>query len=127
MLVGAFVLSGCATKAYRVVENECTPAAFADYPENKIQVIETRQRVVNISTGMRHCYTTKDGNQTNTFCSVITRPEIVTYQEAVVIDQNEPIRRSAIESCAANLCLQRYGNAKCKTDELLVPLPVSAQ
>jgi hypothetical protein len=124
--MGLFLLSGCATKAYRSVERECAPAAFSDYPENKMQVIENRQRIVNISTGLRSCFTTKDGNQIHTICSPITRSELVSYPEMVVIDQNEAVRRMAIESCAANLCMQRYGNAQCKTDQLWVPVPSPA-
>ena len=121
-LFAAAMLSGCATKAYRAVERECSPAAFADYPENKIQVIETRQRVIHVATGLRNCYTSKEGNQTRTTCTDVTRPEFITYREAVVVDQNEAVRNMAIASCSANLCMQRYGNAKCKTDQLLVPL-----
>ena len=123
VLVGAALLSGCATKAYRAVEQECKPAAFADYPINPVQVVQTRQRVIHVSTGMRSCFTTRDGAHTNTICNDITRPEYIPYQERVVIDQNEAVRNMAIESCAANLCLQRYGNAKCKTDQLWVPVP----
>jgi len=125
--MGLMLLSGCATQAYRAVEHECKPSAWAEYPENKIQVVETRQRVMNVSTGMRNCYTSKEGNQTHTFCQDVTRPEIISYQQVVVVDQNEAVRRMAIESCAANLCVQRYGNAQCKTDQLLVPVPVTAQ
>lgn len=121
-LFAAAMLSGCATKAYRAVERECSPAAFVDYPENKIQVIETRQRVIHVATGLRNCYTSKEGNQTRTTCTDVTRPEFITYREAVVVDQNEAVRNMAIASCSANLCMQRYGNAKCKTDQLLVPL-----
>jgi hypothetical protein len=117
------LLTGCATKAYRAVEAECAPQAWADYPENKVQVVQTRQRVIHVSTGMRSCFSTRDGTHTSTICNDITRPEYIPYQETVVIDQNEAVRKMAIGSCAANLCLQRYGNAKCKTDQLLVPLP----
>jgi hypothetical protein len=46
----------------------------------------------------------------------------VPYQESVVIDRNEAVRHSAIEACTKNLCLQRYGNAECKTDVRLVPV-----
>jgi len=122
----AVLLTGCATQAYRDVEQECTPNAPVDYPVNKVQVVETRQRVVNVSTGMRSCYTTRDGVHTNTICNDITRPEFINYQEVVVIDQNEAVRNMAIKSCATNLCLQRYGNAKCKTDQVLVPVSVPA-
>ena len=118
----AALLTGCATQAYRAVEAECAPQAWVDYPENKLQVVQTRQRVIHVSTGMRSCYTTRDGAHTNTICNDVTRPEYIPYRETVVIDQNEAVRKMAIESCAVNLCLQRYGNAKCKTDQILVPV-----
>jgi hypothetical protein len=123
VLVLAVLLTGCATKAYRAVESECAPQAWADYPENKVQVVQTRQRVIHVTTGMQNCYTHRNGKHMHTVCNPITRPEFITYQETVVIDQNEAVRNMAIASCSANLCLQRYGNAKCKTDQLLVPLP----
>lgn len=122
LVLTATLLTGCATQAYRAVEAECAPQAWVDYPENKLQVVQTRQRVIHVSTGMRSCYTTRDGAHTNTICNDVTRPEFIPYQETVVIDQNEAVRKMAIESCAVNLCLQRYGNAKCKTDQILVPV-----
>jgi hypothetical protein len=122
LVLTATLLTGCATQAYRAVEAECAPQAWVDYPENKLQVVQTRQRVIHVSTGMRSCYTTRDGAHTNTICNDVTRPEFIPYQETVVIDQNEAVRKMAIESCAVNLCLQRYGNAKCKTDQMLVPV-----
>jgi hypothetical protein len=122
LVLATLLMTGCATKAYRAVEGECASQALADYPENKVQVVQTRQRVIHVSTGMRSCYTTRDGAHNNTICNEITRPEYIPYQETVVIDQNEAVRKMAIESCAANLCLQRYGNAKCKTDQILVPV-----
>ena len=102
----------------------CAPAAFADYPVYKVQTIETRQRLVHVATGMRNCYTRQEGNHLRTICNDITRPEFINYPERVVVDQNEVVRNMAIASCSANLCVQRYGNAKCKADELLVPIPV---
>ena len=122
LVLTATLLTGCATQAYRAVEAECAPQAWVDYPENKLQVVQTRQRVIHVSTGMRSCYTTRDGAHTNTICNDVTRPEYIPYRETVVIDQNEAVRKMAMESCAVNLCLQRYGNAKCKTDQILVPV-----
>jgi hypothetical protein len=124
LVLAALLLTGCATKAYRAVEDECKPQAWADYPESKVQLVQTRQRVIHVATGMQNCYTHRDGKHTHTVCNPITRPEFITYQEAVVVDQNEAVRNMAIASCSANLCLQRYGNAKCKTDQLLAPLPL---
>ena len=124
LVLGTALLAACATQAYRAVEAECAPQAWADYPEYKMQVVQTRQRVIQVSTGMRSCFSTRDGVHTNTICNDITRPEYIPYQETVVVDQNEAIRKMAMESCAANLCVQRYGNATCKTDQLLAPLPI---
>lgn len=122
LVLATLLLTGCATKAYRAVESECAPQAWADYPENRVQVVQTRQRVIQVSTGMRSCFSTRDGVHINTICNDIMRPEYIPYQETVVIDQNEAVRKMAIESCAANLCVQRYGNAKCKTEQLWVPV-----
>ena len=123
LVLATVLLTGCASKAYRAVESECAPQAWVDYPESKVQVVQTRQRVIHVSTGMRSCFSTRDGAHISTICNDITRPEYIPYQETVVIDQNEAVRKMAIASCSANLCVQRYGNAQCKTDQLLVPLP----
>ncbi len=123
LMLATVLLTGCATKAYRAVESECAPQAWADYPESKVQVVQTRQRVIHVSTGMRNCFSRRDGNQVHTICNDITRPEYIPYQETVVIDQNEAVRKMAIASCSANLCVQRYGNTQCKTDQLLMPVP----
>ena len=122
LVLVAALLTGCATKAYRAVESECAPQAWADYPQSKVQVVQTRQRVIHVFTGMRNCFRRVEGNQVHTICNDITRPEYIPYQEIVVIDQNEAVRKMAIASCSANLCVQRYGNAQCKTDQLLVPV-----
>ena len=76
LLLATLLLSGCATKAYRAVESECAPQAWADYPENKVQVLQTRQRVIHVSTGMRSCFSTRDGAHISTICNDITRPEL---------------------------------------------------
>ncbi len=122
VLLVATLLAGCATPAYRAVEQECTPAAFADYPIHKVQVVQHRQRVIHVSTGMRSCYVVREGAHAHTICNDVTRPEFIPYQELVVVDQNESVRQMAIASCVANLCVQRYGNRECKTDQLLVPV-----
>ncbi len=122
LVLATLMLTGCATKAYRAVENECKPQAWADYPEHKVHTVQTRQRLIHVATGMQNCYTYQEGKHAHTVCNPIMRPEFITYQETVVLDQNEAVRNMAIASCSANLCLQRYGNATCKTDQLLVPL-----
>ena len=116
------VLSGCATQAHRAVQQECAQTALMDYPVNQIQMVQTRQRVVHVSMGMSSCFTSRDGRHAYTMCNDMSRPELIPYQETVVIDQNEAVRKMAVASCTVNLCQQRYGNAECKTDQLLVPV-----
>ncbi|WP_310626134.1 hypothetical protein [Limnohabitans sp.] len=94
-VVSGALLAGCATQAYRAVEQECSATVFADYPVQKVQQIETRQRMVQISTGMRSCFASRDGNQMRTLCTDITRPELLTYQEMREVDQNETVRNMA--------------------------------
>jgi hypothetical protein len=114
----AVLLTGCATQEYRRVEAECTPAALHDYPAELVHATVTRQRMVPIFMG-RTCSTGPGGG---TVCHDLVQQQWVPYQESVVIDRNEAIRHSAIQSCAKNLCSQRYGNLECKTDVRLVPV-----
>jgi hypothetical protein len=111
-------LTGCATQEYRRVQAECVPAAQQDYPPDLVHGMVTRQRMVPIFMG-RTCSVSPGGG---TICHDLVQQQWVPYQESVVIDRNEAVRLSAIESCAKNLCLQRYGNAQCKTDVRLVPV-----
>lgn len=121
-LLASLLLTACATKAYRAVEHECALSAYKDYPVSLMRTLQTRQRMVQVPTGMRSCVTDREGAHRHTICTDITRPEVFHYQEIVDIDQHEIVRNMAIASCAQNLCLQRYGNAQCKTDVLLAPV-----
>ena len=123
ILVGLW-LTGCATQEYRRVQAECLPAAQHDYPPELVHGTVTRQRMVPIFMG-RSCSVAPGGG---TICHDVVQQQWIPYQESAVIDRNEAVRNSAIESCAKNLCLQRYGNAECKTDVRLVPIasPIEA-
>ena len=112
------LLAGCATQEYRRVQAECVPAAQQDYPPDLVHGMVTRQRMVPIFMG-RTCSVSQTGA---TICHDLVQQQWIPYRESVVIDRNEAARHGAIESCAKNLCLQRYGNAECKTDGRLVPV-----
>ena len=114
----AVLLAGCATQEYRRVQAECAPEALRDYPAQRVHGVATRERMMPIYMG-RTCSVSPGGG---TICHDIVQPHWVAYQESVVVDLNEAVRNSAIQSCAQHLCLQRYGNAECKTDVRLVPV-----
>lgn len=108
-------LSACATPEFRSAMGECTQGAFVKYPVEEVQTVVNRSRLVEVPTGQTHCITTYNGNQANTLCHPVMRTEWVPYQEAVMVDKNKAVRESLINGCAQALCLQRYGNAECKT------------
>ena len=112
------LFTGCATQEYRRIEAECTPAALQDYPAEMVHATVTRQRMVPIFMG-RSCSVSPGGG---TICHDLVQQQWVPYQESVVMDRNEAIRNSAIQACAKNLCVQRYGNVQCKTNERLIPV-----
>lgn len=109
------VLSACATSEFRSAVGECTQGAYVKYPVEEVQTMVSRNRPVDVPTGQTHCTTTYRGNQASSLCSPVMRTEWVPYQEAVMVDKNKSVRESLISGCAQALCLQRYGNADCKT------------
>lgn len=109
------VLSACATPEFRSAQGECTQGAFVKYPVEEVQTLVNRSRPIQVPSGQTHCTTTYSSNQANTLCTPIMRTEWVPYHETVLVDKNKSVRDSLINGCAQALCLQRYGNAECKT------------
>ena len=116
VLLLMFILVGCSTPEYRSAKNECSYDAFQKYPINNVSSIITLTRAVQVPTGQTNCTTQYIGNYADTQCTQIMRTEYVPYQQSVVTDTNANSRQSAINSCAAQLCYSRYGNADCKSN-----------
>ncbi len=110
----AGVLTACATPEYRSAQSECQPQALAQFPVVQVPSLVTMHRVIQVPTGQSHCTTTQQGQVAHTVCNPVTRSEFIPYQQMVMTDANEAARDAVIQSCANQLCLQRYGNPDCK-------------
>jgi hypothetical protein len=107
-------LSGCATEAYRAAADQCSPAAYAQYPVINQQKMEMRTRSVQVPTGQTKCTSTVNGNKTDTTCTDITRTEYQQYPVYVTVDINEDGRDKVIAACARDRCLKTHGNPDCE-------------
>lgn len=115
--LGVVLLSACATPQYKAALGECTPGAFNKLPVEEVQTWVTRNRAVQVPSGLTQCHTTQSGIQSHTTCFPIMRTEWFPYQELAMVDTNKAERDSLIKGCAQALCLHRYGNAACKTPD----------
>jgi hypothetical protein len=109
------LLAGCATPEFNNAKAECSNDAFRQYPVNNIPTVVTLTRPVQVPTGQTNCTTSYMGNFANTSCQQVMRTEYIPYQQTRIVDANARSRDSAIDSCAAGLCIRRYGNAECRT------------
>ena len=108
-------LCACATPEYKAAQGECTPGAINKFPIQEVQTLVNRTRMLQVPSGLTQCHTTQSGNQAHTMCFPIMRTELIPYQELAMVDKNKADRDSLIKGCAQAMCLQRYGNAACKT------------
>lgn len=108
------VLAGCATPEYLGARNECAPDAFRQFPVNNVPTLVNLTRPVQVPTGQTTCTTTYLGMQAVTNCQQVMRTDYVPYQQTVIVDTNATARTNAMNSCAAQLCVRRFGNTECK-------------
>ena len=114
MVVSCLSIIGCATPEYRNAKNECSFDAFRQFPVNNVSSVITLTRAVQVPTGQTNCMTTYIGMYANTQCQQVMRIDYVPYQQTIVTDTNAQSRGDMMNSCAAQLCYKRYGNADCK-------------
>jgi hypothetical protein len=110
----SFSIIGCATPEYISAKNECSADAFRQFPVNNVSSVVTLTRAVQVPTGQTNCTTSYIGMFANTQCQQIMRTDYVPYQQTIITDTNAQSRGAMMNSCAAQLCYKRYGNADCK-------------
>jgi hypothetical protein len=131
LVMGLLAVSGCATPEYKAAYSECSPGAFAQYPEDKVHSFEMRQRLIQVPTGQVSCTSVQDAaNKKQTVCTPLTTVSSIMVMEPVIMDRNEEPRRRLINACTQSLCVARFGNGDCKppvtTLAPLAPPPPSA-
>jgi hypothetical protein len=110
----SLLMTGCATKEYLNAQNECSPAAFQQYPVQNTQMYVQRTRSVQVATGAEDCETRTEGNRTYTRCKPEMRMQSVPYQSLEWVDTNTQARNAYLRSCTAQLCVKRFGNQECE-------------
>lgn len=109
-------LTACATPEYRRTYDQCSIEAYDRYP-TRIELIESEcSREVEVDTGKVECVTTYEANSERTVCGPLYETVTETYSCEVERDLNSDARSLFARQCAANQCLQEYGNEDCETD-----------
>ncbi len=122
LVVALFALSACATAEYQQAAGECRGEAMKSYPVVLEQRMFRRSREVMVPDGSTVCestemqQTTKNTGMTKTtsVCRPGMRKAIEYYDEPGTVDVNEGGREQFVSGCAANRCMQQFGNPKCK-------------
>lgn len=115
-------IGGCATPEYQQARSQCDGEGLNLYPVVQQPQVFRRSRVVEVPDGSTVCETqsvqNKEKRTEMSSASSVCRPgmKLVTeyYDETVMVDVNRGARDAHADQCARTLCLQQYGNIKCK-------------
>ena len=121
----ALLLGACATPEFEQAQGQCQGEGLRLYPVVHQPQIFRRSRQVQIPDGSTVCESQTIDNKakhtemssTRSVCRAGTRPATEYFDETVMVDINQGARDAQVAQCARNLCLQRYGNAKCKPNK----------
>jgi hypothetical protein len=115
--VSTLLLGACATTEWKQASVECDPEAYRIFPVVHQTERITEPAVVQVPDGSQSCISesVKSGDKTRTVtrCTPNMVMQTQWVQRWVTRDLNERERRIWHERCVSQLCVQRYGNAKC--------------
>lgn len=115
-------VSACATPEYQQARSQCEGEGLNLFPVVQQPQIFRRSRVVEVPDGSTVCETQSVQNKekrtemssVRSVCRPGMKPVTEYYDETVMVDMNRVARDVHVDQCASKLCLQRYGNMKCK-------------
>ena len=115
-------VSACATPEYQQARSQCEGEGLNLFPVVQQPQIFRRSRVVEVPDGSTVCETQSVQNKekrtevssVRSVCRPGMKPVTEYYDETVMVDINRGARDAHVDQCASKLCLQRYGNMKCK-------------
>ena len=115
-------LGACATPEYQQARSQCDGEGLNLYPVVQQPQVFRRSRIVQVPDGSTVCETQSVQNKekrtevssVRSVCRPGMRPVTEYYDETVMVDVNRGARDAHVDQCARTLCLQRYGNLKCK-------------
>lgn len=107
----ACVLAGCVTSEFQAQSDICTALWMQKMPpllEDQVSQIERSKKVEfdpPVCREINNIYS----------CNVIERSENYTVNVVRTIDKNMSVRNVNILACVQDMCLQEFGNTKCKS------------
>ena len=115
-------VSACATPEYQQARSQCEGEGLNLFPVVQQPQIFRRSRVVEVPDGSTVCETQSVQNKekrtevssVRSVCRPGMKPVTEYYDETVMVDMNRVARDVHVDQCASKLCLQRFGNMKCK-------------
>jgi hypothetical protein len=118
----AVFVSACATPEYQQARGQCDGEGLNLYPVVQQPQVFRRSRVVEVPDGSTVCETQSIQNKekrtevssVRSVCRPGMKQVTEYYDETVMVDVNRGARDAHVDQCAGRLCLQRYGNIKCK-------------
>jgi len=122
----ALCLTSCATSEYLSVKSGCNAEAQRQYPPKLQNYVVTKTKQVEVGDGNFRCISTERpigytvGNsqmETITNCQEGKKYVDREYRVTETEDLNEDARRNFVNQCAANRCVQLYGNNLCETSK----------
>ncbi len=122
--IAMLMLAACATPEYQQANTECGGQGLQHYPVVQQPQVVQRSRRVQVPDGSTVCETSTVENtskhrhtamtQTRSVCRPGMRPATEVYNETVMVDINQGGREAWVDQCTRNLCVQRFGNDRCK-------------
>ena len=115
-------VNACATPEYQQARSQCYGQGLNLYPVVQQPQVFRRSRVVEVPDGSTVCETQSVQNKekrtevssVRSVCRPGMKPVTEYYDETVMVDVNSGARNAHVDQCTSKLCLQRYGNMKCK-------------
>jgi hypothetical protein len=115
-------VNACATPEYQQARSQCYGEGLNLYPVVQQPQVFRRSRVVEVPDGSTVCETQSVQNKekrtevssVRSVCRPGMKPVTEYYDETVMVDVNSGARNAHVDQCTSKLCLQRYGNMKCK-------------
>jgi hypothetical protein len=110
-VLALLLLASCGTPEFRAERSLCT-AEWSKKIEPRLErELYNRSVSRQVPTGRTVCKTSGE----TTVCDRVMRTEYFTVPAVRTVDRNKPRRDAQILQCTQNICLEKFGNAECKT------------
>ena len=112
-LASVALLSSCTTPEFQAAESSCTSTWLTQLPPRYEQEMYNQSHSREVPTGQTIC----SGDGYVVTCDAVMRTEYYTIPAVRTVDRSLSLRNGRIQACAAEMCMQQYGNTACEPPE----------